>query len=148
MLDLKAFQCPNCQQFINNSMSSCKFCAMPLDMQTISNAVVNQHDVTNAYSLASTIRVLAGLAIMLYFLSYIPFIGFLIYIVHWLVFLAVPVLLIVWLIQYSGLRTTDPEFKEAQKFCLTAFFMWIGLIVLRVVLFILLVAGLIALQNR
>lgn len=56
MSDIKTFQCPNCQQFINDSMSVCKFCSAPFDAQMISTAVANQEKVNNAYNAVRTLQ--------------------------------------------------------------------------------------------
>jgi hypothetical protein len=147
MSDVKAFQCPNCGQFINSLMTSCKFCSVPLDPQTVYNAVNVQDKVNDAYNSASNVRILAGAMVTLFFLSFIPFLGFFFAIAHYVAFFGVPIFLIYWVVRYSGLKTTDAGYKDAQKYCLTALFIWLGFIVLRVVLTLLLLGGLRALTR-
>ena len=148
MSDVKAFQCPNCQKFINNLMTSCKYCSIPLDIQTVSSAVGNQDTANNAYNAASNIRILAGAMVTLFFLAFIPFIGFIFSIIHYIAFLGVPFLLLFWLIRYGSLKTTDPGYKDAKKYCWTALFIWLGFVVLRVVLIFLIFGGMMASSGR
>ncbi len=115
MPDLKAFQCPNCQNFINNLMTSCRYCSIPLDIQTVSSAISNQDTANNAYNAASNVRILAGAMVTLFFLGFIPFIGFIFSIIHEVTFLSVPLLLLSWLIRYGSMKTTDPSYKEAKN---------------------------------
>jgi uncharacterized Tic20 family protein len=147
MSDLKAFRCPNCQEFINNLMTSCKYCSIPLDVQTLSSAVGNQDTVNNAYNAASNVRILAGVMVTFYFLSFIPFMGLLFSIAHYITFFGVPLLLLFWLIRYGSSKTTDPEYKEAKKYCWTALFIWLGFIAIRVILILLFFGGMMALSG-
>ena len=133
MTDVKSFQCPGCSQYINSLMTSCKYCSLPLDLQTLSSAVENQESVNNAYSKAINIRILAGAMIATFFLSLIPFIGIIFAIAHYLTFFGVPILLAYWVIRYSRIETTDTEFKEAKKFCWTALLIWLGYLAFAVV---------------
>ncbi len=135
--DIKTFQCPNCSQYINDSMTSCKYCSTPLDMQSISDAIENQELLNNAYNKANNIRILAGAMITTFFLSLIPFIGILFAIAHYITFFGVPILLIYWVIKYSGIKTPDPTFKEAKKFCWTALFIWLAYVAFAVIMEIL-----------
>ena len=96
MSDVKAFQCPNCRQFINNLMTSCKFCSIPLDAQTVANAVSNQDVVNDAYNSASNVRILAGAMLTFFFLSFVPFLGLFFSILqtllYWLIMMAAIIL--------------------------------------------------------
>jgi uncharacterized membrane protein len=135
--DVKSFQCPNCSRYINDTMTSCKYCSSPLDVQTVSNAVENQDLINDAYNKANNIRILAGALITTFFLSLIPFIGILFAIAHYLTFFGVPILLAYWFIKFGSIKTTDPEFKSAKNFCWTALFIWLGYIAFAVILEIL-----------
>ncbi len=141
MPDLKAFQCPNCQNFINNLMTSCRYCSIPLDIHTVSSAISNQDTANNAYNAASNVRILAGAMVTLFFLGFIPFIGFIFSIIHEVTLLSVPLLLLSWLIRYGSMKTTDPSYKDAKKYCWTALFIWLGFVVIRVVLIFLIFGG-------
>jgi hypothetical protein len=107
-------------------MTSCKYCSIPLDVQTVSSSIGNQDKANNAYNAASNIRILAGTMVTLFFLAFIPFIGFIFSIIHYIAFLGVPFLLLFWLIRYRSLKTTDPGYKDAKKYCWTALFIWLG----------------------
>lgn len=139
MLDtIKAFPCPSCGQFINDSMTACKYCFAPLDMEIISTAVEEQVVVNDAFNKANNIRILAWALITTFFLSLIPFIGLLFAIVNFISFLGVPILLLHWVYRYGSLETADASFREAKKFCWTALFIWLGYLAFDIILRILL----------
>src|SRR5436305_332863 len=127
MLDLEAkvFQCPNCKQFINDSMTVCKFCSVELDSNLVSGLVENQEKVNAAYNAASSLRTLAGAMWLLFALSFIPFVGFFASLGFYGIVIAIPILLIVWYVKYGNLKTTDAEFKDAKKYLYSAFFIWL-----------------------
>ena len=143
MLDLEAkvFQCPNCKQFINNSMTVCKFCSVELDPNLISGLVENQEKVNAAYNSASSLRTLAGAMWLVFFLSFIPILGFFASLGFYGIVIAIPILLIVWYVKYGNLKTTDAEFKTAKKYLYTAFFIWLIYPALLFVITVLMIIG-------
>ena len=148
MSDLKVFQCPNCKKFINNTSSVCKFCSFELDAEMISRLVSNQEKVDTAYNSASKLRILAGMMWVLFFLSLIPFWGFVFRWIFYVVAILIPVLLIVWYVRYGNLKTLDPEFNTAKKYLYSAFFIWLIYPVINVIFLILIFIGLMAIQNQ
>ncbi len=125
MSDIKTFQCPNCQQFINNLMNSCKFCLIPLDDQIVSMAATNQEEVNKAYNAASNLRILAGALATFFFVGFIPFLGIIASIGHLIILVALPFILIYWVIRYSRIETNDEDYKQAKKYWLTSLIIWI-----------------------
>ncbi len=124
MSDYKTFRCPNCQELVNNMMTVCKHCGIPLDEKTMSDSADAQDRVNSAYNAASNVRILAGAMWMFFFFSFIPFIGILGGIGFYLAFIGVPVMLIVWMIRYGGIPKTDPEIKDARRFLLAGLGLW------------------------
>lgn len=125
MSDLKVFQCPNCKQFINNLSSVCKYCSVELDQRMISGLVEGQERVDVAYNSASKLRILAGGMWGLFFLSFVPFIGYVVSWIFYVVVILIPVMLVVWYIRFGNIRSLDPEFKTARKYLFSAFFIWL-----------------------
>lgn len=144
MSDYKTFRCPNCKQFVNNTMAICKHCSFPLDEQTISNTSATQERINSTYNSASNVRILAGAMWMFFFFSLIPFIGIIGRVGSYIAFIGVPVLLIIWLVRYAGLPKSEPEIADARKYLLTGFGIWLIYPVVYVVLMVLLVFGLTA----
>ena len=147
MSDLKVFQCPNCKKFINNTSTACKYCSFELDLDMIANLVTNQEKVDNAYNSASKLRILAGTMWVLFFLSLIPFWGFVFRWIFYVVVILIPVLLVVWYIRYANLKTLDPEFNTAKKYLYSAFFIWLIYPAINVLFLILALIGVMVLQN-
>lgn len=125
MLELKVFQCPNCKQFINNTVTVCKYCSVELNDELIARSVADQERVNAAYNSASKLRILAGAMWAFFFFGMIPFIGYVASWVFYVIVILIPILLIVWYTKYSSLKTVDPDFKTARKFLYTAFFIWL-----------------------
>ncbi|HEY0657072.1 MAG TPA: hypothetical protein VGD05_01285 [Pyrinomonadaceae bacterium] len=125
MSDFKVFQCPNCQQFINNQTTTCKYCSVSLDAQTISAAVESQDYVNDAYNSASNLRILAGVLVTAFFVRLIPFISIFGNVLFLIIFFGLPLLLIFWQIRYGRIKTTDKEFKQAKKYWLTSLLIWL-----------------------
>jgi hypothetical protein len=144
MLDVQTFLCPNCKQFINSSMTVCKFCNVELDPATIVAQIETQDKVNEAYNSASRIRILAGALFTFFLLSFLPFVGFIARYAFYIMFLAVPVFMLVWAIKYSGTRTHDPDFKTAKKYLWVAMFIWLAFPVAYVILLTLLFLGIMA----
>ena len=125
MSDLKVFQCPNCKQFINNTATVCKHCSLELDPELITGLVAGQERVDAAYNSASKLRILAGAMWAFFFFSLIPFIGYVASWVFYVIVVLMPILMIIWYIKYSSLKTVDSDFKTARKYLYTAFFIWL-----------------------
>ena len=56
----QTFPCPNCNEIINDSMQTCRFCSAPVDPQAASAAAENQSRVNRACSDASFLRTAAA----------------------------------------------------------------------------------------
>ncbi len=147
MSDLKVFQCPNCKKFINNTSTVCKYCSLELDLELISSLVTNQEKVDTAYNSASKLRIMAGTMWAFFFLSLIPFWGFVFSWAFYVVVILIPVLLVVWYVRYGSLKTLDPEFNTAKKYIYTAFFIWLIYPTINALFLILILIGLMAVQN-
>jgi len=146
MSDVQTFLCANCKQFINSSMTACKFCNVELDPATIVAQIETQDKVNEAYNSASRIRILAGALITFFLLSFLPFFGFIASYAFYAIFLLIPIFMIVWAIKYSGIRTHDPDFKTAKRYLWIALFIWLAYPGINLVITILVLSGLMAYQ--
>ncbi len=146
MSDYNTFRCPNCNQFINDTLSVCTYCSIPLDQGAIRNSVDKQKRLDDAYRSASNIRILAGAMTTFFFVGFLPFLGFVSTWAFRVTFLCIPIFLIVWLVKYSGLSSIEQEIKDARKYLLTAFGIWLIYPVVYILLLVLVVLGITAYQ--
>ena len=108
----RTFRCPNCNEMINDSMTQCRFCSVPVDPAVAQLIAERQEKANQAYSDASYLRTAAiamyvffGLSMLLAFFFW----GLLI------TFFVVIVLLIRWQIRYRALITDDADYKKARR---------------------------------
>ena len=146
MLNLSTFPCPNCHEFINTGMTTCKYCSIPVDPQIASAAVELQDKINRACNDASLVRNLAGVMWVCFFVRFIPFVGLVGLIGMVALFFVVPIRLILWLIRFGGIQTADIDYKGAKRNILVAFGLWLLIIIVPLVLFFLL-AGAFALSG-
>lgn len=110
----RTFRCPNCNEMINDQMTTCRYCSVPVDPGVAQLIADRQQKANQAVSDASYLRSTTIAMWVLLGLSFIPLIalvslGFLI------VFIVAVVLLIRWQVKFSGLLTNDPDYQMARK---------------------------------
>lgn len=139
----RTFPCPNCKEIINDSMTQCRFCSVPVDPNVAQLIADRQEKANHAYSDASYLRTAAIAMYVFLGLSMVPFLP----IVSWgvlIIFIIVIVLLIRWQVRYSGLITDDADFKGARRSWLISLVMLLGvpvIFVIRVVIEVLLLVA-------
>ena len=134
----QTFPCPNCNEIINDSMRTCRFCAKPIDLQAAGAAAEIQGRVNRACSDASFLRTAAAAMFVLLALSIIPFISLVTYLGFIITFFVVLVLLVRWQIKFGSLQTRDVDYKRAKRLRNLALVLWllaIPLFVVRDILF-------------
>lgn len=129
MLNLRTFPCPNCREFINESMKQCPFCAAPVDPGAAQAAAEAQERVNRACNDASMIRNLAGVMWVCFFVRFVPLLGCVGGVGLVLLFFIVPVRLVMWQARYGGLKTDDVDYRQARRNALTALALWVLMIV-------------------
>jgi hypothetical protein len=147
MFNVSTFPCPNCHEFINTSMTACKYCSVPIDPQAASSAVELQDKINRACNDASLVRNLAGAMWVAFFVRLIPFIGLVALIGLIILFFLVPVRLIMWQVRFGGIQTADVDYKRAKRNVLVALGLWLLMIIVPVVLMFAM-AGFAILGNR
>lgn len=119
----RTFRCPNCNEMINDSMTQCRFCSVPVDPGVAQLIADKQEKANQAYSDASYLRTAAIAMYVFLALSFIPFLP----LVSWgflVTFFVVIVLLIRWQLRYASLVTSDADFQGARRSW------WISLVLL------------------
>ena len=110
----RTFPCPNCKEIINDSMTQCRFCSVPVDPNVAQLIADRQEKANHAYSDASYLRTAAIAMYAFLGLSFVPFLP----LVSWgffIIFIIVIVLLVRWQIRYGGLVTDDADYKSARR---------------------------------
>lgn len=136
----RTFPCPNCKEIINDSMTQCRFCSVPVDPGLAQLIADRQEKANHAYSDASYLRTAAIAMYVFLGLSFVPFLA----IFSWglpITFVVVIVLLIRWQIRYSGLITDDVDYKSARRSWWISLAMLIGvpvIFIIRIVIGVLL----------
>ncbi|HEX7332042.1 MAG TPA: hypothetical protein VF290_11130 [Pyrinomonadaceae bacterium] len=128
----RTFPCPNCKEIINDSMTQCRFCSVPVDPSVAQLIADRQEKANHAYSDASYLRTAAIAMYVFLGLSLVPFLPF----VSWgfvITFIVVIVLLIRWQVRYSGLITDDADYKRARRSWWISLAMLIGVPVIFVI---------------
>ena len=128
----RTFRCPNCSEMINDSMTQCRFCSVPVDPGVAALIADRQEKANQAYSDASYLRTGAIAMFVFFGLSLLPFVPF----VSWAflgTFIAVIVLLIRWQIRYATLVTDDPDYKSARRSWWISLALLLGVIVIFVI---------------
>lgn len=120
----RTFNCPSCNEVINDSMDVCRFCSAPIDKEAALAAGEIQSRVNQAVSDASYLRTAALTMIAFMGLSFIPFVplvgwGFLI------TFFVVLVLLVRWYVKYLSIDTKDPDYVKARRAAVLALVLWL-----------------------
>lgn len=120
----RTFRCLNCNEMINDSMTQCRYCNVPVDPVAARLIAERQEKANQAYSDASYLRTAVVAMYVFMGLSFIPLIplvgwGFLI------TFFVVLVLLIRWLVKFGRLVTNDADYLRARRSWRLSLVLWI-----------------------
>jgi hypothetical protein len=110
----RTFRCPNCNEMINDSMTTCRYCSTPVD-PGVAAMIADQQEKTNrACSDASYLKTAAVAMFVFLGLSFVPFLP----VVYWgfvITFVVTLVLLILWQVKFGSLKTNDPDYQQARR---------------------------------
>ena len=131
----RTFRCPNCSEMINDSMTQCRYCSVPVDPAVAALIADRQEKANHAYSDASFLKTAAFAMYAFLGLSWLAlpllfFGGFVI------IFVVVVVLLIRWQIRYANLITDDPDYKSARRSWWMSLLLLLGVPVIFIVRFV------------
>lgn len=120
----RTFRCPNCKEMINDSMTQCRFCSVPVDPGVAQLIADRQEKANQSYSDASYLRTAAIAMYVFLGLSFIPLLG----VVGWgfiITFVVVLILLIRWQVKFSGLNSDDADYQSARRSWRLSLVLWI-----------------------
>lgn len=108
-------QCAKCKETIDASEKNCRFCSAPVDL-VMSRVIAEESARLNqACDSAKHVRIAAGAMVVLFGMSFVPFlsiigeIGFLFFVA------AVPMAAIRWWINFGHLKSHEPDFRRARR---------------------------------
>lgn len=122
---IRVFECPNCSQTINTSLTQCPYCSTPVDAQASEAAAELTSKVSQACGNASYVRILAGSLVGLWLLAFVPFIGLVGFVGYYVLLVLMPVLAIRWWVRFSSLRSEDPDYRRAKRNVGIALGIWV-----------------------
>ena len=120
----RTFRCPNCNEMINDSMTQCRYCNVPVDPGVAQLIAERQEKANQSYSDASYLRTAAIAMYVFMGLSFIPFLP----VVGWgflITFIVVLVLLIRWHMKFSRLVTNDADYLKARRSWRLSLILWL-----------------------
>jgi len=125
----QVFQCQNCREFINTSMTNCSYCGVAINAEAATAAADVQANVAKACSDANYLKIMARALGVFYLLNLIPFLplvgwGFLVLLI------GVPIMMVRWWVKYSKLQTSDADYEKAKRDTIIAAVIWSALAVL------------------
>lgn len=130
MFQVRTFPCPNCKEFINDSMQICKFCSTPIDPGIAQFAAELQERVNRACNHASSIRNAAGAMWIFFLVRFIPCLGLAGLIGFAFVFFFVPIASILWQVKFGDIQSADVDFKHAKRNKNIALLIWAPSVIL------------------
>lgn len=125
----QVFQCQNCREFINTSMTNCPYCGVEISLEAATAAADVQSKVAKACSDANFLKIMARALAIFFLASLVPFVGG---IAGWgflFLLIAVPVMLVRWWIKYSGIQTSDQDYEGAKRNTIISAVTWCGVVV-------------------
>jgi Ca2+/Na+ antiporter len=120
----RTFRCPNCNEMINDSMTQCRYCNVPVDPGVAQLIAQRQEKANQSYSDASYLRTAAVAMYVFLGLSFIPFLP----VVYWgflITFVVVLVLLIRWQVKFGSLVTNDADYLKARRSWRFSLILWL-----------------------
>ncbi len=124
--NIMSFRCVSCGEYINTSMTQCRYCEAPIDPEVARMVSAEQDKVNNACSEASYIKSIAvvlAIACVVSFLP-IPLVSTVAFLFFCATYLAVPVMVLRWQIKFGQLRSSDPDYAKAKKVKTVALLLW------------------------
>ncbi len=122
--EVRVFQCPKCKETINTSLQQCPFCATPIDFRAAQAAAEIMDRVNQGCSDASYLRIIAGMMLACFGLSFVPVLGNIAVLGLTFLVFAVPVMAIRWWVKFGAVRADDSEFCRAKRTTMVAVGIW------------------------
>jgi hypothetical protein len=121
---IRVYDCPNCRQTINTSMTQCPYCSAVVDAQAAEAAAELTTRVSQACNDASYVRILAGSLVAFFLLALVPFMGVVGIAGYYVLLVLVPILAIRWWVRFASIVSDDPDYRRAKRNVWIALAIW------------------------
>jgi hypothetical protein len=122
----RGFQCRNCLEFINPTLTNCPYCGAVVELD-VPEATHSQTILAQAGSEARILKMLAQAELVCFVLSFVPFASFALY--GFMILLpGVPMLWVRWWVKYHNLQTSGQDYENAKRDVIAAAVIWSGVI--------------------
>ncbi len=108
------FDCPNCKQTINVTLTQCTYCGVAIDASVAEIAAVKMARQNNACSDASFLRTCALAMPVFWLLMLVPFVSMLGVCGYFFLLFAIPFLSIRWWVKYANVELSDSDTRRAR----------------------------------
>jgi len=109
------FQCPHCDETIDSSAETCRFCGIKVDHEAAQKAAQLMAKINQGCSDASYMKSCAWALPVFFLLRYVPFLS-------WLgldgfigLLIGIPVWALRWWLKYGEIATAEADFLQARK---------------------------------
>jgi hypothetical protein len=109
------FQCPNCNETIDSTADSCRFCGVKVDHEAGSKAALVMAEINQACSDASYMKSCALALPVFFLLRFVPFLSFMGTVGFIGLLIVLPVWALRWWLKFAGIATEDSDFLRARN---------------------------------
>ena len=140
----QAFQCQNCREFINTSMTNCSYCGVAINSEAAFAAADIQAAVAKACNDAKYMRLLARVMVGFFLAMWISSLSILVgmeipvmlFVLsttlarwgYWVLLVIVLVMLVRWWVKYHNLQSSDGDYEKAKHDTIITAAIWSALI--------------------
>lgn len=121
----QTFPCPSCREIINDSMTQCRYCSVPVDPRAAAEAAETQSRVNQACSDASYLKTAALVMWVFLGLSFVPFVPLVLW-AFFVTFFVVIGMVVRWQLKFNDIKTEDPDYPRARRSKNLALLLWLA----------------------
>jgi hypothetical protein len=109
------FQCPKCNETIDSTAQSCRFCGQPVDHEAAVKAAQLLSKINQACSDASYMKSSALTLPVFFVLRFVPFVSMVGMVGFIGLSIGIPIWALRWLLKFGAITTDDADFLRARK---------------------------------
>jgi hypothetical protein len=143
------FPCPKCNETIDNTAETCRFCGQPVDREAAVEAAQLLSKINQACSDASYMKSCALAVPVFFVLRFVPFAGMLGGIGFLALGIGIPIWALIWWFKYGSIQTNDVDFIRARKTVrIAGISVFLAFLLYVILLFLILIGSYLALHRR
>ncbi len=109
------FQCPNCNETIDSTADSCRFCGVKVDHEAAAKAALLLAKIDQACSDSSYMKSCAWALPVFFVLRFVPFLNLFGAVGFIGLLIVIPAWALRWWMKYAGIATQDADFLRARS---------------------------------